>query len=43
VLAKLKRRIAVLRVGDPLDKNTDLGAINSPSSSPRSPTSSKAA
>ena len=29
VLAKLKRRIAVLRVGDPLDKNTDLGAINS--------------
>ncbi len=29
VLAKLKRRIAVLRVGDPLDKNTDVGAINS--------------
>ncbi|MBX7212305.1 MAG: aldehyde dehydrogenase family protein [Verrucomicrobiaceae bacterium] len=29
VLAKLKRRIAVLRVGDPLDKNTDIGAINS--------------
>jgi len=29
VLAKLKRRIAVLRVGDPLDKNTDFGAINS--------------
>ncbi len=29
VLAKLKQRIAVLRVGDPLDKNTDLGAINS--------------
>jgi len=29
VLAKLKRRIAVLRVGDPMDKNTDLGAINS--------------
>jgi aldehyde dehydrogenase (NAD+) len=29
VLAKLKRRIAVLRVGDPQDKNTDLGAINS--------------
>jgi aldehyde dehydrogenase (NAD+) len=28
-LAKLKRRIAVLRVGDPMDKNTDLGAINS--------------
>jgi aldehyde dehydrogenase (NAD+) len=29
VLAKLKRRMQVLRVGDPLDKNTDLGAINS--------------
>ena len=29
VLARLKRRIATLRVGDPLDKNTDLGAINS--------------
>ncbi len=29
VLAKLKQRMAVLRVGDPLDKNTDLGAINS--------------
>lgn len=29
VLAKLKRRIAMLRVGDPMDKNTDLGAINS--------------
>ena len=29
VLAKLKRRIAVLRVGDPMDKNTDIGAINS--------------
>lgn len=29
VLAKLKHRIAVLRVGDPLDKNTDIGAINS--------------
>jgi aldehyde dehydrogenase (NAD+) len=28
-LARLKRRIAVLRVGDPLDKNTDIGAINS--------------
>ena len=26
---KLKRRMATLRVGDPLDKNTDLGAINS--------------
>jgi aldehyde dehydrogenase (NAD+) len=28
-LARLKRRIAVLRVGDPMDKNTDIGAINS--------------
>jgi aldehyde dehydrogenase (NAD+) len=26
---KLKTRIATLRVGDPLDKNTDIGAINS--------------
>ncbi len=29
VLAKLKRRVETLRVGDPLDKNTDVGAINS--------------
>ena len=29
VLAKLKTRMATLRVGDPLDKNTDIGAINS--------------
>src|SRR5207248_2926037 len=29
VIAKLKNRIKVLRVGDPLDKNTDVGAINS--------------
>jgi aldehyde dehydrogenase (NAD+) len=30
VLARLKRRMATLRIGDPLDKNTDIGAINSP-------------
>ncbi|MDT5031650.1 MAG: aldehyde dehydrogenase, partial [Actinoplanes sp.] len=29
VIAALKRRMATLRVGDPLDKNTDVGAINS--------------
>ena len=29
VLDRLKRRLATLRVGDPLDKNTDVGAINS--------------
>jgi aldehyde dehydrogenase (NAD+) len=29
VLARLKRRMSTLRVGDPLDKNTDIGAINS--------------
>ena len=28
-VAKLKTRLASLRVGDPLDKNTDVGAINS--------------
>jgi len=28
-LAKLKERLGKLRVGDPLDKNTDVGAINS--------------
>jgi aldehyde dehydrogenase (NAD+) len=27
---KLKDRLATLRVGDPLDKNTDVGAINNP-------------
>jgi aldehyde dehydrogenase (NAD+) len=26
---KLKRRLTTLRIGDPLDKNTDVGAINS--------------
>jgi aldehyde dehydrogenase (NAD+) len=26
---KLKKRLSTLRVGDPLDKNTDVGAINS--------------
>ncbi|TYB46149.1 aldehyde dehydrogenase family protein [Actinomadura chibensis] len=29
VLERLKARMATLRVGDPLDKNTDVGAINS--------------
>ncbi|MBB1258978.1 aldehyde dehydrogenase family protein [Streptomyces alkaliterrae] len=29
LLDSLKRRLATLRVGDPLDKNTDVGAINS--------------
>ncbi|HEX3203005.1 MAG TPA: aldehyde dehydrogenase family protein, partial [Actinomycetes bacterium] len=29
LVAKLKRRMTTLRVGDPLDKNTDVGAINS--------------
>jgi aldehyde dehydrogenase (NAD+) len=29
LLAKLHSRISTLRVGDPLDKNTDVGAINS--------------
>jgi aldehyde dehydrogenase (NAD+) len=29
VLTKLKRRLRTLRLGDPLDKNTDIGAINS--------------
>ncbi|MGD9960325.1 aldehyde dehydrogenase family protein [Nocardioides sp.] len=28
-LDRLKRRMSTLRVGDPLDKNTDVGAINS--------------
>ncbi|MHB1497475.1 MAG: aldehyde dehydrogenase family protein [Acidimicrobiales bacterium] len=30
VVEALKRRLATLRLGDPLDKNTDIGAINSP-------------
>ncbi|HLL67922.1 MAG TPA: aldehyde dehydrogenase family protein [Micromonosporaceae bacterium] len=29
LLAALKRRMAQLRIGDPLDKNTDVGAVNS--------------
>jgi aldehyde dehydrogenase (NAD+) len=30
LLEKLKRRLGTLRLGNPLDKNTDVGAINSP-------------
>ncbi|MGX2994990.1 aldehyde dehydrogenase family protein [Streptomyces sp. JNUCC 64] len=30
VVDALKRRLGTLRLGDPLDKNTDIGAINSP-------------
>ncbi|WP_246372536.1 aldehyde dehydrogenase family protein [Nocardioides pelophilus] len=29
LLDRLKRRMSTLRIGDPLDKNTDVGAINS--------------
>ncbi|MET3804930.1 aldehyde dehydrogenase (NAD+) [Nakamurella sp. UYEF19] len=29
VVAKLQERISTLRLGDPMDKNTDIGAINS--------------
>ncbi|MEO9200135.1 MAG: aldehyde dehydrogenase family protein, partial [Antricoccus sp.] len=29
VISALQRRLATLRIGDPLDKNTDVGAINS--------------
>ena len=29
VIQKLKRRMSLIRIGNPLDKNTDLGAINS--------------
>ena len=31
LITALKRRLATLRLGDPLDKNTDVGAINSAS------------
>ncbi len=30
VVDRLRRRLTTLRLGDPLDKNTDIGAINSP-------------
>jgi len=30
VVGMLKRRLSTLRLGDPMDKNTDIGAINSP-------------
>jgi aldehyde dehydrogenase (NAD+) len=30
LIGHLKRRLGTLRLGDPLDKNTDIGAINSP-------------
>jgi len=30
VVERLKKRLKTLRLGDPLDKNTDIGAINSP-------------
>jgi aldehyde dehydrogenase (NAD+) len=29
VISKLRQRISTLRLGDPMDKNTDIGAINS--------------
>jgi len=29
ILEKLKKRMSLIKVGDPMDKNTDLGAINS--------------
>ncbi len=37
VIARLELRLASLRVGDPLDKNTDVGAINSREQLPRQP------
>ena len=39
LIAKLKDRLSTIRVGDPLDKNTDVGAINSRASWTRSPSS----
>ena len=36
VLHKLKNRMEKIRVGDPMDKNTDVGAINSRNNLPRS-------
>ena len=41
LVRKLAMRIATLRLGDPLDKNTDIGAINSRCSSTRSASSSQ--
>src|SRR6202167_2922687 len=35
VLESLRRRLATLRLGDPLDKNNDVGAINSPDQLPQ--------
>ncbi len=29
VVSRLQRRLSTLRLGDPLDKNTDIGAVNS--------------
>jgi acyl-CoA reductase-like NAD-dependent aldehyde dehydrogenase len=43
LIGKLKRRLATLRVGDPLDKNTDVGAINSKMQLERSRSSSQRA
>ena len=37
VLGKLRDRLETLRVGDPLDKNTDIGAINSQSATRQDP------
>jgi aldehyde dehydrogenase (NAD+) len=43
VIKKLRDRIQTLRVGNPLDKNTDIGAINSSRSSKKSASWCKAA